>query len=595
MVLDPEEYTPPYIWRSLSTDPNNFVERDDVLNRLNNLLAEHLAVVVVGMKGTGKTELAFQYSKKYESNYGGKCHWFDLCDRNLADVLANHKNVTEELLKKEGKKLTSEEIELSKLKDSELIQLCWNLILDNKNSHHRRMLVVLDNVSCKITEGMFPPKELNTKLLVMAKESNLIVHSEINKEEDLKKLELKDAVIFLGKCASRQIKDKAEYKAAEYICDELLDCSLLGIELAGHYLRKNHNITITQFKEKLENQYKESGAPSERSWIDSLLELSWQELDPQSQKLAKLLGLFAPRIIPFEFPTKIATYAELKIRLEKIDECTHEKIDECTQFKRQLKSLFASEEKRLKPKEVFQALANLRLIKWDSTNNTAMLDTTIRDFLKAKADKSEDIENQRIFVKIILEKGLKLKTVNPERFVLIAPHLDEVISKYTPELTDEQFELFVGIGNYYDDRRMYIAGSEWYKRWLEKANKRSEGKNCSKEGKWKNLATLYEKIDCEPKNRPRYKRACQICEELSKEAPNPLADLNALIEIVKIFEEKLLKSKPTDSLCHLYKRIWDLSKAKFTDADQRTKDAKTKYQCKCPDPDPAPWTVFTLH
>lgn len=63
-----------------------FVGRDPELRELNTLLRKHQGVVIAGMPGIGKTQLAVEYAHRYGADYSGGVFWISCVDRTAVDV-----------------------------------------------------------------------------------------------------------------------------------------------------------------------------------------------------------------------------------------------------------------------------------------------------------------------------------------------------------------------------------------------------------------------------------------------------------------------------------------------------------------------------
>lgn len=63
-----------------------FVGRDRELRDLDVLLRKHQGVVIAGMPGIGKTQLAVEYAHRYGADYPGGVFWISCVDRTALDV-----------------------------------------------------------------------------------------------------------------------------------------------------------------------------------------------------------------------------------------------------------------------------------------------------------------------------------------------------------------------------------------------------------------------------------------------------------------------------------------------------------------------------
>jgi NB-ARC domain len=377
----PPKYIPTYsIPYPAST---NFVGRDGVLERLADFHVSQRIVAVVGMAGVGKTELAVQYAHQYGRSYGGGCYWFGMRDRVLADLLTDHVRWEFELdLPKE---ITNKR---------EMAQWCWaqwerNLSTDS------RVLLVLDNVDEVSQIGRMLPSDGRFRLLVTTRTEGLdatIV------EECVEELTDAAALEFLRKLIGNRRVDK-ELEQAQKLCGDLLGNLPLGIELVGRYLHQD-DLTIAEFtadlsrvQEELDGKDPEAHYPmmTAQRGVKSALELSWQRLAPETQTVAKLLGLCAPKGIPWELATKMAESAMVaEVELQTTPHTT----STWRQLGKNLGNLWKRKpkvaptpppgRKILTVKESRQQLAKLSLIKWDKESETATLHALVRKFCEVK-------------------------------------------------------------------------------------------------------------------------------------------------------------------------------------------------------------------
>jgi hypothetical protein len=312
MASDTEQDIPTYIWQSQPIISRNFVGGERVLGQLHDLLESNPVVVVLGMHGVGKTELALQYVKKYGEKYGGGHHSLDLRGRQLVDELARYQKDRSA----KGIELQTEQTDPSKLSN-----WYWEKLECPGQSDRVRVLVVLDNVDkADRIQGMLPSNS-RFRLLVMMGESlkgqSGLVKAHYH-EEELHQLTDKAALELLKKCVgSHRVDEQPE--VAGKLCNDLLGNLPLGIELAGGYLNQDKTITIAEFFTELSEMQNQLDGDDDRPFptaitqergVKSVLELSWQRLDPKSQEVCKLFGLFAPRAIPWELVKNILSLKE---------------------------------------------------------------------------------------------------------------------------------------------------------------------------------------------------------------------------------------------------------------------------------------------
>jgi hypothetical protein len=94
----------------------------------------------------------------------------------------------------------------------------------------------------------------------------------------------------------------------------------LGLELVGRYLAEDPDLSLAEMLERLKAQRLEDEAidldeqqlqntfSTAQRGVRAAFELSWQELDPVTQRVAQFLSLFAPTVFLWEW---VASATEL--------------------------------------------------------------------------------------------------------------------------------------------------------------------------------------------------------------------------------------------------------------------------------------------
>jgi tetratricopeptide (TPR) repeat protein len=276
-----------------------FVGRVREIETLHQQLhrTERVAISAIsGMGGVGKTEMAIQYAIQYKSSYPGGVCWLKAKASNLGaqliDFVQLHLGlaVPQELW---GKILTVEQ----------QIEWCWQ--------HWRPsglVLVVLDDVadlaSCP---EVLPPAD-RFRVLVTTRQRRLdpnFFELSLDVLSPEASLELLTALV-------GQSRIERELQAARKLC-EWLGYLPLGLELVGRYLAEDPELLFTQMLERLEVQRLQDEAIANEQQrqnnyflmtaqhsVRAAFELSWQEIDIPTSDVARLLGLFAPDVIPWD-------------------------------------------------------------------------------------------------------------------------------------------------------------------------------------------------------------------------------------------------------------------------------------------------------
>jgi tetratricopeptide (TPR) repeat protein len=510
----------------------NFVGSDGGLERLVGLHASWRIVAVVGMAGVGKTELAVQYAHKYGRSYGGGCYWLGMRDRVLADMLTQH------VLREFGLDLPPE------ITDKRSIaQWCWAQ-WERNLSNHSQVLLVLDNVDEAIQIGGMLPSDGRFRLLVTTRCQGLdatIV------EQYLEELTDAAALDFLRKLIG-DVRIDRELVQAKRLCHDLLGNLPLGIELVGRYLHQDDEVTIAEFtadlskvQEELDGKDPVAVYPTMNAQrgVKSALELSWQKLAPETQTVGKLLGLCAPKAIPWGLATKMAEsalVAEAKLKT------TPNPTSVLRQLGKNLGNLWKRKpkvaptappaRKILTVKQSRQQLEKLSLIKWDKERQTATLHALVRNFFQDRGQNS-DILTQ-IFAETMLQRARQAsQDMTLEQLAKmrdIVPHIEEVALHYSHLLSEDDFDWpFIGAAVFYDSQGLYAAAEPWYAKCLATAEQRLGANHPATAASLNNLAELYSSIGKYAAALPLSERALQICEQqLGANHPATATSLNNL-------------------------------------------------------------------
>ncbi len=494
-AASPVKYTP----HNLPYPPSaNFVGREGVLTRLHASLQAQAVAAIVGMPGVGKTELALQYAHTHGKKYPGGCYWLGMRDLNLADVLTQH-------IKREFKLDLPTEINQPR----DIAQWCWREWARNLPADSQ-VLVVLDNVDEAAQIGGMLPGNPCFRLLVTTRTHALV---DANAEEKLDELTDEAALQFLGKLVGN-LRVSVELVAAKRLCEDLLGNLPLGIELAGRYLQQDEELSIVEFAAELDTLQEALDAEDTRAvyplmtaerGVKSALELSWRKLTADSQTMGKLLGLCAPRGIPWKLAEDMAKGGGIVATAKEI-----------------AKSV----------KQARQQLANLHLIKWDKQRKTATLHALVRKFLHQKAQSPDSLK--QIFADTMLQRARQAgQDMNLERVAGMrdmVPHIEEVATHYTHLLSDDDLLWpFIGAARFYDSQGLYFTAQPWYELCRETAEQRLGADHLVTATSLNNLAYLYSSIGNYSEALPLLQRALQILEQqLGADHPDTAMSLNNL-------------------------------------------------------------------
>ncbi len=298
-------------WKSLQPTgvPNNvprsgvakFIGRESEMERLHTQLQQGNLVsisAVEGMGGVGKTELAIQYTQQYVSSYEGGICWLFAREFNVGPQVVNFAQAQLNLKIPEGLELPDQ------------VAFCW------RNWSEGDVLLVLDDVVnySRDVEPYLPPpafsrfKVLMTTRLKFGPPIQSLSLDVLSSEQSLELL-----TVLIG-----EERVQRELDIAKTLC-QWLENLPLGIELVGRYLLKRTDLSLSTLLFRLQKKAEKrqaiqhdalqrdeaTGTSTARRGAEAAFELSWEELDGNTQHLGKLLSLFAPAPIPWHLAESV--------------------------------------------------------------------------------------------------------------------------------------------------------------------------------------------------------------------------------------------------------------------------------------------------
>ncbi|WP_425214493.1 tetratricopeptide repeat protein, partial [Tumidithrix helvetica] len=476
----------------------NFVGREEELAEIHATLQEGQGVIVCaveGMGGVGKTELALQYATRYQQEYVAR-YWLSLREMGLAQALVT---------------MASPYLALPESMQSASLdeQAAW--YWQNWLPESGKLLVILDDVpNAESIPDLAMPIDPRVRVLVTTRERELNVGFE---SVPLDVLSEGKALELLRKIVGAAKVDK-ELVTVKEIC-ETLGYLPLGIELIGEYLSKNRFLTFAKLQERL-NLADESIARERKHrfyahrGVEAAIQLSWDDISTGSQRVAMLLGLFAPVEILWELVEAIGANAEI----------TEAELNEA---RGQLDSL-----------HLIQPI--------DEECDFYKIHTLVREFFRAKLLKAEEnCQFRQAFVTSLLRIAKQIPQSPTQdliaRVAPAIPHLDLLSREMLGDILHLEEDLswaFIGIAWFYEGQGIYALAEDPCQRWLKATKELLGDRHPDVATSINNLALLCYSQGKYEEAEPLLKQAVALFQELfGNRHPNVAMSLNNLAALYR--------------------------------------------------------------
>ncbi len=452
---------------------------------------------IAGMGGVGKTELATQYARQYEADYPGGICWLNARDTNLAAEIIqfyqfyvdNQREIPQEL---GGRQLTVIEQAI----------WCW----DNWRPEKGLVLVIWDDVTDLGSCQQLLPTDNRYRLLITTRlrnlDPNMVEEIPLHVLSPEKSLELLSALV-----GERRVERERE-TAAE-LC-EWLGYLPLGLDLVGRYVADDPDLSLREMLQRLQKQrLADEALLRSSSWTTGKLgvlaafELSWQKLNPITQRVAELLSLFAPEVIPWDLVR--STGEKLDWNQTDIDRAKKEL------YKNNLIQRLEDRESSYKIHPLIREFLQMKL------GLTSSVDEFKQGFAAATAAIAKEIPQTPTRSDIELVKD-------------ITPHLAEVAENLTAVISDEDLPwVFTGLGRFYEGQGLYTLAEPWSEQCVSVIKSRLGDEHPSVAASLNNLAGLYKSQGRYPEAEPLYQQALELWKRLlGDEHPSVATSLNNL-------------------------------------------------------------------
>ena len=483
----------------------NFVGREQELSRIHQAFQQSSPVVLSGMGGSGKTELALQYAWQHKGDYPAGICWINVLnsDPGLAILFFAREYL--------GLNIPNQGTL------SERVRYCW------QNWPEGNALIIFDDVRDydQIKSYLPPGKDSRFRVLITTRFSYLGVSlSTINLDVLTAAQALDLLQTYLGK-----ERLTAELEAAKQLC-QCLGYLPLGLQLLGSFLRQETTETLANIKEKFPKKglkYLNSDKEEVRS-IKTILDLSWQLLEKEEQKLALYLSLFASAPFP----------------------------------KHLIISLFSDEAKDEIEKWLTDSLVKLNLLK-SLGNEWYQLHPLIRLYLREKLEGSEIANTAKSRYCTVMTDTSRTVPQTPTLDIIqnltpLIPHIQQAVREYPEYIADKDLvSSYMGLARYYNGQGLYAIAEPYCQACLTATRTRLGENHLDVADSLNNLAALYYSQGRYAEAEPLYKRSLSLTEQLLGENhPDVATSLNNLAALYQC-QGRYAEAEP------LYKRSLSLT------------------------------------
>ena len=242
------------------------------------------------------------------------------------------------------------------------------------------------------------------------------------------------------------------------------------------------------------------------SGVAAAFELNWQSLEPEAQKLASLLSLFALAPIPSSLVESAASYSHWEFDLKA--NCT-------ILVERYLLQELAE--------DTYQVHERIRELLQQKLEDLAEADELKRGYCQAMVAVAEDIPQTPTLIDIA-------------QATFAIPHLREAATVYQAWLSDDDLiSPFVSLARFYEGQGAYEQALPWCKQSLSAARKRFGDEHPDVASSLNNLAGLYNSQGRYSEAEPLYIQSLAMRKRLlGDEHPSVATSLNNLAELYRL-------------------------------------------------------------
>ena len=443
----------------------NFVGRREELKEIHDKLHQDNNAVAIstvsGMGGIGKTELAVKYAREHIDDYPGGVCWLNARDANLAGEIIQFVQL------QMGLEVPQKDFHGNNLTLNQQVAWCWR----NWQPPKGLVLLVFDDVTSLEGFGELIPPTHRFRILLTTRLRDIDANVE---EIPLDVLSPEEGLQLLINILGEKRVNK-ELAAAQELC-KWLGYLPLGIELVGRYIKKKPpHFKLEKMQTLLQQQrlqqeainLQQKGLSTAKRGVLAAFELSWEELNPETQRVAGLLSLFAADIFVWEWVESMA------------------------------KSLNWDESD---VETAIEQLYQRHLVQCVEADGeySYQIHPLIREFLKIKLTADADIKEitqafSNTFVEIAqtIPQTSTLEFINSVKNAI--PHLTEVAENLIDAVSDENLIwAFTGLARFYNGQGLYALAEPWLEQCVSAVKFRLGENHPDTAGSFNNLALLYD-------------------------------------------------------------------------------------------------------
>ncbi len=496
-----------------------FVGRADDLAAVDALLRQNSRVNIaaaVGMGGVGKTELAWQYARRYGDAFPGGVCWL----RGTEPIAPQMVSFARDYLG----------LEVPEETEQPVAWCCQRW--PNEGDREGAVLMVVDDVQdYGLLKSLLPSGGTGDgrfRVLLTTRQAILPVGQRLA----LKVLVPEAALELLMSLVGVE-RIKAELAEAQRLCERVGRLPL-GIELVGWHLAQRPGLTVATLLQRLEEKRLAAKALVETHpemtatlGVAAAFEVSWEPLSVEAKTAAGLLGLFAAAPIDW-------------VWVRQANEQTNEQVSEQTSEQTDLQAERSAGGATLDEEDLEEAQAELLRVNLLQTTRAQttlryQVHPLVRAFLAVKLGELAEAESlQRGFAQAMTAVA---KTI-PQAVTLAVraqvteavPHMEEVAAQWTEVLSaDDKTWCCEGLARFYKSLSQWQDAERCCQRSLTVSQTQLGPRHPDTALSLNNLAGLYDSQGRYVEAEPLYIEALEIRKtELGDRHPSTALSLNNL-------------------------------------------------------------------